>query len=152
MQEKAEKYLKVLVKHFEEKINRDGKITKKFATTINCMDGRVQEPVLKKLKEQFDVKNVDMITAPGPNLVLSENKEEHLVKSIKESLGVSVNEHGSSKIALVAHFDCAGNPKNKKGQIEDVKKSISRINEWGFNVKILGVWVNSSWKAEILDI
>ena len=32
-----------------------------FATAINCMDGRVQIPVIEYLKKEFKVDYVDMI-------------------------------------------------------------------------------------------
>ena len=43
-----------------------------FFTAINCMDGRVQLPVIKYVQEKFDILFVDMITEPGPILYLSE--------------------------------------------------------------------------------
>ncbi len=37
----------------------------KFVTAINCMDGRVQIPVIEYLKNNYGINYVDMITAPG---------------------------------------------------------------------------------------
>lgn len=34
----------------------------KFATAINCMDGRVQIPVIEYIKSKYEVDYVDMIT------------------------------------------------------------------------------------------
>jgi len=39
---------------------------KRFATAINCMDGRTQEPVITWIKKNYHVDFVDMITEPGP--------------------------------------------------------------------------------------
>ncbi len=36
-----------------------------FATAINCMDGRVQLPVIAYLKSKYVVDYVDAITEPG---------------------------------------------------------------------------------------
>ena len=36
-----------------------------FATAINCMDGRVQLPVIKFLQERFKAEYVDIISEPG---------------------------------------------------------------------------------------
>ena len=55
---------------------------KKFATAINCMDGRVQLPVINYLKDQYKIDYVDMITEPGPIKILSELKDNKLVESI----------------------------------------------------------------------
>jgi len=50
----------------------------KFATAINCMDGRVQTPVIKWLKNEYKVNYIDMITEPGPNKILAESKENSI--------------------------------------------------------------------------
>ncbi len=54
---------------------------KKFATLINCMDGRVQLPVSRWIKKNFGVDFVDTITEPGPNGILANNKDKTLIKS-----------------------------------------------------------------------
>ena len=46
---------------------------KMFATTINCIDGRVQVPVIEYIKLTYGFDYVDMITSAGPNLILAEN-------------------------------------------------------------------------------
>ncbi len=45
-----------------------------FATAINCMDGRTQEPIINYMKNKFKVDYVDMISEPGPVKALAENK------------------------------------------------------------------------------
>ncbi len=50
-----------------------------FATAINCMDGRVQIPAIEWLKRRHQIDYVDMITEPGPNKILSENRERAIV-------------------------------------------------------------------------
>ncbi|WGI18121.1 carbonic anhydrase [Methanonatronarchaeum sp. AMET-Sl] len=122
----------------------------KFVTAINCMDGRVQEPVLKKLKEDYNAQNVDMLTIPGPSLTIAQNKDKQKIQTIKEELKISTQKHNSNLIAIVGHYDCAGTPKNKKGQIKDIKKSIKTIKKWGYNTKTIGLWVDKSWQAHTI--
>ena len=43
----------------------------RFGTAVNCMDGRVQEPVLAWLKERYELEHVDMITEAGPDKALA---------------------------------------------------------------------------------
>ena len=38
-----------------------------FCTVVNCMDGRVQLPVIRYLQERFEVPYVDSITEVGPS-------------------------------------------------------------------------------------
>ena len=65
----------------------------RFCTVINCMDGRIQMPVIQYLCRRFNVEWVDSITEPGPNLILSEKKDDLLVQSIIKRLDISVNKH-----------------------------------------------------------
>ena len=44
----------------------------KFATALNCMDGRVQLPVIRWGKENYSVDVVDAITEAGMNGILSD--------------------------------------------------------------------------------
>ena len=37
----------------------------KFATSVSCMDGRIQIPLINWIKENFSVDYVDTITEPG---------------------------------------------------------------------------------------
>ena len=46
-----------------------------FATAINCMDGRTQEPIISWAKKAFEVDYVDAITEPGPDKILAEGPD-----------------------------------------------------------------------------
>ena len=74
----------------------------KFATAINCMDGRVQLPVINWLREKLGVDYVDMITEPGPDKILAKGAGA-AVDSIKARVLISVNKHGSDTILMVSH-------------------------------------------------
>jgi len=116
-----------------------------FITAINCMDGRVQEPVIKWLKQQYDVTYVDMITEPGPIKILAEQQPAQLLQSIKDRVDISVNKHGSEKIALITHYDCAGNPVEKDIQMDQLKKARETVSAWDFPVELIGLWVDDNW-------
>jgi carbonic anhydrase len=123
-----------------------------FVSAVNCMDGRVQEPVINWMKQHYGAKYVDMITNAGPIKILAENKNDCLLESIKERLSISVEKHGSSVIAVVGHYDCAGNPSSKQTQISQIKDSIKLISSWFNNTTIIGLWVNEDWQVELLDL
>ena len=65
----------------------------KFATAINCIDGRVQKPITEFAINKFNVNYVDLITEPGPDKVLSENKALDIIKSIKRRTLTSIKKH-----------------------------------------------------------
>jgi hypothetical protein len=120
----------------------------KFFTAINCMDGRVQLPVIEYLKKRFCVEYVDTITEPGPNLILAEQKDIETIKSIKKRLEISVEKHHSMGIAVVGHHDCAGNPAPKSTQLEQLKLAVQLLRRQHKNIDIIGLWVDENWNVE----
>ena len=120
-----------------------------FATAINCMDGRTQEPVMSWAKKAFEVDYVDAITEPGPDKILAEGSDI-LVESIKNRVMISVNKHGSENVIIVSHYDCAGNPVSKEEHLDQLKKSVDVILSWKLGVKIIGVWIGEDWKVNKL--
>ncbi|MFH1005248.1 MAG: carbonic anhydrase [Bacteroidota bacterium] len=119
----------------------------KFATAINCMDGRTQVPVIEWLKKKYKVNYVDMITEPGPNKILAENKDNSALESIKKRIDISVNKHASKFIAIVGHYDCAGNPVEKDIQLKQILSAIKIVKLWNFNVQVIGLWIDEKWEV-----
>ncbi len=119
----------------------------KFATAINCMDGRTQIPVNEWMRREFGVDYVDTITEPGTDGILSNPTHEKL-DSIRKRLLISVDHHGSRVVALVGHHDCAGNPGTREKHLQELKKGCERLALWGLSVRIVGLWVGEDWKVE----
>ncbi len=118
-----------------------------FATAINCMDGRVQIPVIDYIKRRYKVAYVDVITEPGPNGILAKNLDGEQVGSIRKRVEISISRHNSAVVAVVGHYDCAGNPVNEETQIEQIKAAIKTVESWGMGVQIIGLWVNENWEV-----
>ena len=118
----------------------------RFCTVINCMDGRIQLPVINYLKRRFNVEYVDSITEAGPNLILTERKETDLINSIFRRLQASINNHNSVGIAIVGHYDCAGNPAPKEKQIQHIHNSIQLIRQKTKDREVIGLWLDNSFK------
>ena len=116
-----------------------------FCTAINCMDGRVQLPVIEYLKNRYNVDYVDMITEPGPIAILAEKTNTAIIDSIMYRTDISVNVHGSKLIAIVAHYDCAGNPVDKAQQLIQLEDSVELIKQKFPDTQILGLWVDKHW-------
>ena len=123
----------------------------KFATAINCIDGRTQLPVIDYLKKRFGVDYIDVITEPAPAMILAENKNTVQLNSIQYRLNISLEKHGSEYVAVIAHHDCAGNSVDKKTQLEQIQKSINTIRSWGFNGALLGLWVDENWLVHEIE-
>lgn len=122
----------------------------RFATAINCIDGRVQGPVIEWLKEHLGVDHVDKITEPGPNKALTQGPPE-VVDKIRQMVQVSIIAHGSRAIAIAGHHDCAANPVSTEEHLRQIRECIGVIASWAFPVRILGLWVNEWWKVEMVS-
>ena len=122
---------------------------KKFACAINCMDGRVQDAVKNYMQKNYGVDYVDMITEPGPNKIICDKNECDLavIEDIKKRVEISVHHHGSKVVAIVGHFGCAGNPTPKEEQIVHLKKAKEVVEDFGFNVEIVLLWVDGDWET-----
>ncbi len=119
-----------------------------FATAINCMDGRTQQPVIDWMKKKYEVDYVDMITEPGPDGIMA-RREMDLIKQIKNRVLISVEKHGSQVIALVAHGDCAGNPCSKDEHLGHLRRSMELIRGWELPVEIVGLWIDEEkWEVD----
>ncbi|MBM7614930.1 carbonic anhydrase [Alkaliphilus hydrothermalis] len=122
-------------------------MNKKFVTSINCMDGRTQEPIITYLKTEYGADYVDMITEPGPNKILAENTNTVLIESIKTRVEVSTGKHDSKVIAIVGHYDCGGNPADEATQKDQINASVTNVKSWYPEVDVIGVWVDEAWKV-----
>jgi len=118
-----------------------------FCISVHCLDGRVQEPVIKYLKENYIVSYVDTITEAGPIKIISENKEKSAIDSIIEKINISIKIHGSKVIAVSGHYDCAGNPVDEKVQRKQIRLSIKNLKKYFPGIQIVGLWINNEWKV-----
>jgi hypothetical protein len=117
----------------------------KFCTAINCMDGRVQIPVLNHMREKYGAEYVDTITEPGPNGIIAEGMDVTRVESILKRIDISVHRHESRAMCIVGHHDCAGNPVPKDRQIVQVRKAMKFLKGKYPDVEVIGLWVDENW-------
>ena len=120
-----------------------------FYTAINCMDGRIQESVTNYIKKKYNVLFVDMITGAGPVKILSNGKIEEL-ESIISCIDLSLKKHKSKGIAIVAHYDCAGNPIPDEEQKKLLQKAITFLASKYINISVCGLWVDKNKKVEMV--
>jgi len=121
-----------------------------FATAVNCMDGRVQEPVTNFLKKRLGATYIDMITEAGPDGILAQMASYETVNSIKKRIDISIQKHGSKHIALIAHHDCAGNPVDADTHRSHVRSAVQNVRAWYPNADVFGLWINENWEVEEL--
>lgn len=122
-----------------------------FCTAINCMDGRVQLPVIHYMKKRTGAVYVDSITDAGPIGFLAENRDNDRIQSVLDRLKISVTSHNSNTLAIVGHHDCAGNPVDKSAQIQQLRASKQLIQHHFQQIRIICLWVNENWDVEEID-
>ena len=117
------------------------------ATCLNCMDGRVQSPVLAWIKHNYAVDFVDVITEAGMDGVLANHED---ISVVLRSIGVSVNLNKSTRVFIVGHYDCRGNAVEEAVHKKDIARSVSRLKKHLPKLKITGLWVDDSWSVREL--
>ncbi len=131
-------------------------IKETFATAINCMDGRVQEPATFFMREQTGTAYIDAITGPGmvKKVVNAAAGDKVELDRIRTALYVSLHKHKIEGVGVFAHQHCAGNPVSDEQQIKElriaaetlrklVEEDNSHIPVWGAFISktTSGVWV-----------
>jgi len=117
------------------------------AACLNCIDGRTQLPVLRWIQENYGVDFVDVITAAGMDGVLARQDD---IAEILRTLDISVSKNGSSRIFVVGHYDCKGNPADKKSHRQDILKAVARLKTLRPALEIIGLWVDDHWRPEVV--
>ena len=120
----------------------------RFAACLNCIDGRVQLPVIHWIKDNYDVDYVDMITEPGMNGILAD--ERYPIENILKKIDVSVKKHGSGQVFVVGHHDCAGNSVDQGTHSKQIVQAVERVKYLRPLVNIVGLWVTDKWQVEKL--
>ena len=120
----------------------------KFGTAINCIDGRTQEPVIDFMKQKYGIDGVDMVTFPGVDGVISSSGNLDAITLIQTAVSISIEKHGSRIIAVVGHYDCAGNPGNREHHHAHIGKAVQLVSSWNFDAEIVGLYVNDKRQVE----
>ena len=95
------------------------------------------------VRKEYGVDFVDTITEAGPDGIL--DSASPLVEGIRERAAVSVNKHGSRVIAVVGHFDCAGNPVDERTHFENIRNAVKKVSAWFPGIEVVGLWVGEEW-------
>lgn len=113
---------------------------------LNCIDGRIQLPVILWIKDSFNVDNVDMITEPGMDGVLANS--ENSIEDIKRKMKLSIVNNNSKMIFIVGHHDCKAHPVDEITHKDEISKAVIRVSEEFPKLEVKGLWVNSEWQIE----
>jgi len=125
-----------------------------FFTSIGCMDGRVQAPIVKYGQDKYGVLYPDTISEAGLVGLLAKNPSTELLDSIKKKVLISLEKHHSKGIIVHGHQHCAGNPVedelHKEQTIEAAREIRNFVTQ---DIEVKPVFVNKTddgWVVEEL--
>jgi len=127
-----------------------------FGTVLICMDGRPQRKTADYLITTFGIRYLDTITTAGTVRHLADDTEQTPV--LLSNLAVSVQRqaaaHGpsSAQVAVVAHYDCLGNPTTEKTQKRQIIAATQRIRDLYPEAEVIGLWVGENWIVERIKV
>ena len=122
----------------------------RFGTAINCIDGRTQEPVIAYIKQKYNIDGVDMVTFPGADVIFSSEDPSEAIAPIRRAVSISIEKHGSQIIAVVGHYDCAGNPGDREHHYIHLRRAMHEVSLWNLHAQVIGLYVND--KREIEEV
>lgn len=123
-------------------------MTQKRAACLNCIDGRVQLPVIQWIKDNYGMDHIDMITEPGIDGFLSDNANP--IDEINRKVSISIEKNNASIIFIVGHHDCKGNPVSEADHRDHILLAADRLKKRFSEMTVIGLWVNSQWEVERL--
>lgn len=118
----------------------------KFVTCINCMDGRAQLPVINWIQKDCSAEYVDMITEAGADGYPV--KQNPIPDAVLNKIKIFVQKHGSDRIFIVGHYDCAGHPVNEETHRKDIITSVDKIKKPFPDGAVSGLWLSDKWEVE----
>jgi hypothetical protein len=122
----------------------------RFGTAINCIDGRTQQVVIDHMKQNYNIDGVDMVTFPGVDGIFSNEDHSEEIALIRRAVSISIQKHGSKIIAIVGHYDCAGNPGDREYHYMHIRKAMHEVSSWDLHAEVVGMYVNN--KREIEEV
>lgn len=111
------------------------------ACAASCMDGRSIRALEEYAQKHLDRGLIDQITLPGMDGHIRYGNRE-VLEGVKKAFEISTTRHGSKKLFIVGHADCAGNPVSKEQHITDIRRCMEIAETWEFQAEINGLFVD----------
>lgn len=73
------------------------------------------------------------------------------ISEILRSIAISVNVNKSTRLFIVGHYDCRGNPIEESVHRRQIIKAVTRLKTHWPNHEIVGLWVNREWEVEVIS-
>lgn len=113
-------------------------------TAINCVDGRVQLPVIRFLQQRFGTDFVDCITETAPVRIFDKVADLTVLNSIFNRLNYSLQHHDSRSMAICAHAGCDANTVDAATQQRQLRRAVIFLKESYRDKDVIGLWVDDN--------
>lgn len=123
--------------------------TEPFALAINCVDGRVQQPLLRWIRDELSLSRVDYLTVPGADAALAEHGRE--LERARETASFLTDQRDHRCALVAGHWDCLGNPVDEERHREQIRRAAEELHRWGVAPRTLGVWIREGWSVEVVS-
>jgi hypothetical protein len=120
----------------------EGQDKANYGTAVNCIDGEIQQPTIEYLKKVWLVDWVDVITAPAPELLLSECSDNTGIRLINENIQASMAHQERRRVAVVAHCDCIFNTAPTQVKRGMLQGAVRHLRESLTDAEVVGVWID----------
>jgi hypothetical protein len=119
-----------------------------FALALNCVDGRVQRPLLRWIDDALALDRVDTITLPGPDATLLDGGEEG-DRARRHATFLAERRHHACVI-VAGHHDCLGNPVDEAEHLRGIERAADVVHGWALCPRTLGVWIDHEWRVRVV--
>lgn len=121
-----------------------------FATSIHCIDGRIQQPLIGFLITTFNIRYIDAITEPAPCKGLSDDSDPASRESILRRVNTSIRAHDTQLLFVSAHYDCAANPVSEAVQLLELNAAAAILGRIYPDMKIVRLWLNENFSVLVV--
>lgn len=119
-----------------------------FALVLNCVDGRVQRPLLSWIREELSLEKADYLTLPGPDGAFAEGGAE--LERARRLAGFLSEHRRHTCLVVAGHHDCLGNPVADEAHRRQIEAAARTAHGWGLTPRTIGAWIGEGWTVEII--
>lgn len=115
-----------------------------FAVVLNCIDGRVQQPLLDWVRARYSVDYADVVTEPGIDGLLAHGSPAAR-EAVLDKVCVSRLAHLSSYLVVAGHHDCAANPVPRDVHEQQIRTAVGWLRTALPRFDVAGVYLDETW-------
>ncbi len=118
---------------------------------ILCVDGEIQENVLRYCSNQYNESNPDLFTEYAPERWLAEDPLAPPVLLLRQHIQQHMTHHPSTTLLLVSHEHCTQNDAPFAAQARQVRAALAEIARWGLSfARYVGICIAADGTVQLV--